>query len=128
MRGVETAEDLHEPLQRKYRVGQAESLREPGKPPGLGEVIEDRLDERLATAKTIVDGDASDPRLSCHGLEGEGIAADQHPFGGDDDPGARRVHIGATLFELVGSAAHGCISAYTVYAVKRDRTSDPDPG
>ena len=127
MHGVETAEDLHEPLQRGNGVGETEGLGEPGQPPGLGEVVEDRFDERLATAKPVIDGDASDTRFARHSLEREGIAADQHALRGVDDPAACRVHVGATLLELIRSGAHDCFSAYTVYAVNGNPISDPDP-
>jgi hypothetical protein len=125
MGGVEIAEDDHEPLQGGNRVGLPEGFGQSSQASRFREVIEDGLDERFATAKTIVDRDSSNSSPFGDGFEGERVAADQDLPGSGEDPGAGGIHTGATLFELIRARTHPCISAYTVYAVKREPPSEP---
>jgi hypothetical protein len=124
---VEPAEDLDEPLEAGHRVGLLERLGQLVQAAGLGEVIEDRLDECLATAEAVVDRHPSNPGLTGDGLEAECITALQEALSRIDDPGTGCVHACAALSECVGAGAHVCISAYTVYAVKGERHPEREP-
>lgn len=127
MREVEATEDQHEPFHGGNWIGLTEGFGQSGQASRFREVIEDGFDECFATAKTVVDRDSSNPGLSSDRLERERVATDQDRTGGGEDPLASRIHTGATLFECVAAGAHSCISAYTVYAVKRDPPSGPGP-